>query len=224
MDKQRAKAIKKKASAQKRDRKPSAFNQIMGDPADILLDQEGIVKQAKEFGVGGADETAVMKYVKEIAKDDFVDEQLPLIQSRRARGGKYRLDEQHFGILFMEVFQGENEEGELIPRYSAISRMLGIPAPTLSKWWIRRDELKQQQSALIDQGMKYLSTTMMSELIRMMQAMSSLDYKSMFDKPASMKNYISLMNMLINKMRLFTDRSTNNVSHQHQVQLIIPED
>ena len=92
MDKQRAKAIKRKASAQKRDRKPSAFNQIMGDPADILLDQEGIVKQAKEFGVGGADETAVMKYVKEIAKDDFVDEQLPLIQSRRARGGKYRLD------------------------------------------------------------------------------------------------------------------------------------
>jgi|TARA_R100000808_G_scaffold22728_1_gene49654 hypothetical protein len=224
MDKQRAKAIKKKASAQKRDRKPSAFNQIMGDPADILGDQEGIIKQAKEFGVGGADETAVMKYVKEIAKDDFVDEQLPLIQSRRARGGKYRLDEQHFGILFMEVFQHENDKGELIPRYTAISRMLGVPAGTLTKWWQRRDDLKQQQSALIDQGMKYLSTSMMSELMRMMQAMSSLDYRAMFDKPASMKNYISLMNMLINKMRLFTDRSTSNVAHEHKVQLIIPED
>jgi len=223
MDKQRAKAIKDKASEQRKAKKPSSFNSLMGDPLEILDHKEDIIKEGKQFGIMKGKEEAVMTYVNEIAKDDFMDEQLPLIQAR-ARGGKYRLDEQHFGILFMEVFQGENEEGELIPRYSAISRMLGIPAPTLTKWWIRRDELKQQQSALIDQGMKYLSTTMMSELIRMMQAMSSLDYKSMFDKPASMKNYISLMNMLINKMRLFTDRSTNNVSHQHQVQLIIPED
>ena len=195
----------------------------MGDPAEILDQKKEIVKEAKSIGLGRGNTEAIEKYVEEIAKDDFSDEQMPLIQPR-ARGSKYRLDEQHFGILFMEVFQHENDKGDLIPRYSTISRMLGIPAGTLTKWWHRRDELKQQQSALIDQGMKYLSTTMMTELIRMTQAMSTLDYTEMFDKPANMKNYISLMNMLINKMRLFTGTSTSNVAHQHQVQLIIPED
>ncbi len=223
MDKSRAKAIKDKASEQRKARKPSSFNQLMGDPKEILDHKEDIVKEAKSIGLGRGKTEAIEKYVEEIAKDDFSDEQIPLIQPR-ARGSKYRLDEQHFGILFMEVFQHENDKGDLIPRYSTISRMLGIPAGTLTKWWHRRDELKQQQSALIDQGMKYLSTTMMTELIRMTQAMSSLDYTEMFDKPANMKNYISLMNMLINKMRLFTGTSTSNVSHQHQVQLIIPEE
>lgn len=223
MDKTRAKAIKDKASEQRRAKKPSSFNQLMGDPAEILDQKEEIINEAQSIGLVRGNPKAIEKFVEEIAKEDFSDEQVPIIQPR-ARGSKYRLDEQHFGILFMEVFQHENDKGDLIPRYSTISRMLGIPAGTLTKWWIRRDELKQQQSALIDNGMKYLSTTMMTELIRMTQAMSTLNYTDMFEKPAMMKNYISLMNMMMNKMRLFTGGSTSNVSHQHQVQLIIPED
>jgi len=82
-----------------------------------------------------------------------------------------------------------------------------------------------QQSTTMLQGMNYLSTSMMVELIRMTQAMSSVDYKNLVNgKPQDMHNFISLFNTLINKFRLLTNQSTNNVSHNHAVELVVPEE
>lgn len=137
--------------------------------------------------------------------------------------GKYRIDEKHFAIMFMEVFQREDEKtGDFIPKYKNVENMLGIPRNTLKGWWLKRLELQTQQSALIDKGMKYISTALMVELIRMIQALNTLDYKDMFDNPREFKNYITLLNTMMNKVRLFSERSTSNV--EHKVALVIPED
>ena len=42
-------------------------------------------------------------------------------------------------------------------------------------------------------------------------------------KPADVKNFITLLNTLVNKIRLLTNQSTNNVAHEHRVQMVIPD-
>ena len=126
--------------------------------------------------------------------------------------------------MFMETMQKENTEGDLIPRFTTISKMLGIHHNTLKNWWDIKDELQAQQSALVSEGMKYVSSALMTELIRMLQALNQIDYVSMMDKPGDMKNFITLMNLMMNKVRLFTGQSTSNVAHKHQVAMVVPDE
>jgi len=141
------------------------------------------------------------------------------------RRGKYRIDEQHFALMFLEVFQEEDRAtGDVNPRFSAVSRMLGIERKTLSFWWGKKEELQAQQSALMTQGFKYVSTSLMVEMIRMLQALSKVNYEKMTEDSRDMKNFISLINTMMNKVRLFSDRSTQNVEHKHSVAMVLPDE
>jgi hypothetical protein len=65
----------------------------------------------------------------------------------------------------------------------------------------------------------------MVELIRMTQALSTVDYAEMLTGDSSdMKNFITLLNTLVNKLRLLSNQSTTNVAHEHRVQMVVPED
>jgi hypothetical protein len=65
---------------------------------------------------------------------------------------------------------------------------------------------------------------MMVEMMRMAQAMATIDYKEMVNgKPQDMHNFISLFNTMINKFRLLNNQSTSNVAHAHEVELVIPD-
>ena len=173
----------------------------------VTQDKKEAEIQAKSLGVKIPDELAV----------DFE----PLFEHKK---GHYRIDEKHFALMFMETMQKENTEGDLIPRFTTISKMLGIHHNTLKNWWDIKDELQAQQSALVSEGMKYVSSALMTELIRMLQALNQIDYVSMMDKPGDMKNFITLMNLMMNKVRLFTGQSTSNVAHKHQVAMVVPDE
>ena len=140
--------------------------------------------------------------------------------------GKYRIDQQHFALMFLEVFQKEDAiSGDLKPMYKNVSDMLDIPETTLKFWWKKKDELMAQQSTMMMQGMEYISTNFMVELIRMTQALSTVDYAEMLTGDSSdMKNFITLLNTLVNKLRLLSNQSTTNVAHEHRVQMVVPED
>ena len=153
---------------------------------------------------------------------DVPVDQAPLLQPIN---GKYRIDQQHFALMFLEGFQRESPvSGELVPMYAHISRMLDIPKSTLKQWWKRKEEIQSQQSTMMTKGMDYIGTNFMVEMIRMTQAMSTIDYSEMLNgKPADVKNFITLLNTLVNKIRLLTNQSTNNVAHEHRVQMVIPD-
>lgn len=138
--------------------------------------------------------------------------------------GRYPLDEKILAIMFMEVFQHE-WRGEIIPHYSMVSNMFGYSDVVLRNWWEKKNEITQQKNTMLDKGMKYVQVKMMNELIRMSSALSHIDYTKMTEKPAQMKNFISLFNTLINKMRLMSNLSTENVAHAHkgEVAMIIPD-
>ena len=140
--------------------------------------------------------------------------------------GKFRIDQQHFALMFLEVFQKEDPiTGDMKPMFTYVSDVLGINRSTMQNWWDKKDELMAQQSTMMIQGMEYISTNFMVELIRMTQALSAVDYTKMLaGAPADMKNFITLLNTLVNKLRLLSNQSTTNVAHEHKVQMVVPDD
>jgi hypothetical protein len=146
----------------------------------------------------------------------------PLLINRK---GKYRIDEKHFALMFLEAFQNEDKiTGDLIPLYKRVEQMIGVPRNTLRDWWAKKDEIMSQRATTLQQGMNYISTAMMVEMMRMTQALATVDYRDMVNgKTQDMHNFISLFNTLINKFRLMNNQSTSNVAHQHEVELVIPD-
>lgn len=204
------------------DKKKKIRSQVRFDREVDTYDED--IKQAKSIGLlKSKEKSAKSEVIKDLydieTEDDDDDDSIPIFLP--GSRGKYRIDEKHFALMFLETFQGENENGEIVPKLSKVSRMLGIPRSTLAGWWRKRADLEAQQSALIQKGMRYVSTSLMVELIRMIQALSTVDYTAMLEKPREMKNFITLMNTLMNKVRLFSDKSTQNVAHK--VALVVPE-
>ena len=184
-----------------------------------LAKNEGEINFVKEQGKALG---LAVDNMKPMELNEPVFEGEPLLTKKN---GKYRIDEQHFALMFLEAFQNEDKiTGDLIPLYKRVEQMIGVPASTLRGWWAKRDEIMSQRATTLQQGMNYISTAMMVEMMRMTQAMSTIDYSEMVNgKPLDMHNFISLFNTLINKFRLMNNQSTSNVAHQHEVELVIPD-
>lgn len=177
---------------------------------------EGIKEQGKTFGL-------MLGNMKSTALDEPVFEGTPLLERKN---GKYRIDEQHLALMFLEAFQNEDKaSGELKPLFTRVEEMIGIPKSTLISWWKKKDDIMAQRTTTMTQGLNYISTAMMVEMMRMTQAMTTLDYRELLNgKPQDMHNFISLFNTLINKFRLMNNQSTSNVAHQHEVELVLPNE
>ena len=160
----------------------------------------------------------VLNSIKD-AQEDVVeyDEQTILHQKGK---GKYRLDDKMLVILFLEAFQ-RDLNGKMTPNYELVARWFGYPRQSIQGWWTNRDKIQKQKSAINDQVMEVVHLRLSSELLRMTEALSRKDYETMKDG-----DFVNLFNTLINKIRLMSNLSTNNVEHQHQggVQLVMPQD
>lgn len=175
-----------------------------------------IKDQGKTFGLA-------LDKMKPTSLDEPVFQSAPLLERKN---GKYRIDEQHLALMFLEAFQNEDKStGELKPLFTRVEEMIGIPKSTLIDWWRKKDEITAQRTTTITQGLNYISTAMMVEMMRMTQAMATIDYRELTNgKPQDMHNFISLFNTLINKFRLMNNQSTSNVAHNHEVELVLPND
>ena len=177
---------------------------------------EKVKDQGKTFGLA-------LDKMKPMVLDEPVFDGVPLLERKN---GKYRIDEQHLALMFLEAFQNEDKmTGELKPLFTRVEEMVGIPKSTLIGWWKKKDEIQSQRATTITHGLNYISTAMMVEMMRMTQAMATIDYRDLLHgKPQDMHNFISLFNTLINKFRLMNNQSTSNVAHQHEVELVLPNE
>jgi len=154
----------------------------MEKAGDTEQDAQQIVMQAEGFGLAKNrdvdDPFEAVDALMSVREDenDFPDILSAPILRDSTNNGKYRIDEQQFSLLFLEVFQQDNGKGELIPRYSMVGGMLGIPPSTLRKWWSKRDFISAQSAAVVEKGLGYVGTAFMVELIRMIQALGKIDY------------------------------------------------
>ena len=161
----------------------------------------------------------VLNSIKEVQMDEVVyDDEQNILQQKGI--GRYRLDFKLLVLLFLEAFQSDFK-GKMTPNYELVSRWFGYPSNTIKNWWANRDKIQKQKSAITDQVMEVVHLRLSSELLRMTETLSKKDYDNMKDN-----DFVNLFNTLINKIRLMSNLSTNNVEHKHQggVQLVMPKD
>ena len=161
----------------------------------------------------------VLNSIKEVQMDEVVyDDEQNILQQKGI--GRYRLDDKLLVLLFLEAFQSDFK-GKMTPNYELVSRWFGYPSNTIKNWWANRDKIQKQKSAITDQVMEVVHLRLSSELLRMTETLSKKDYDSMKDN-----DFVNLFNTLINKIRLMSNLSTNNVEHKHQggVQLVMPKE
>ena len=160
----------------------------------------------------------VLNSIKEVQMDDVSYGEQNILQQKGK--GRYRLDDKLLVILFLEAFQ-DDHNGKMTPKYELVSRWFGYPSNTIKKWWAGRDKIQKQKSAITDQVLEVVHLRLSSELLRMTETLSRKDYGAMKDN-----DFVNLFNTLINKIRLMSNLSTNNVEHKHQggVQLVVPQD
>ena len=161
----------------------------------------------------------ILNSIKEVQRDEVVyDDEQNILQQKGV--GRYRLDDKLLVLLFLEAFQSDFK-GKMTPNYELVSRWFGYPSNTIKKWWTNRDKIQKQKSAITDQVMEVVHLRLSSELLRMTETLSKKDYDNMKDN-----DFVNLFNTLINKIRLMSNLSTNNVEHKHQggVQLVMPRE
>ncbi len=211
------------------DKIKSEGKKIVGDKVKKIQDDKKEVKLAEEITqlqtIGLLDNidsekkpSEVLNSIKEVQMDEVVyDEQTILHQKSK---GKYRLDDKMLVILFLEAFQ-RDMGGKMTPNYELVARWFGYPRQTIQGWWANRDKIQKQKSAINDQVMEVVHLRLSSELLRMTEALSRKDYETMKDG-----DFVNLFNTLINKIRLMSNLSTNNVEHNHHggVQLVMPQE
>ena len=152
-------------------------------------------------------------------EDDVIlyDNNAPI--SKLTRRG-YKLDDKILAIMFMEAFQ-QDHKGEMKPKFAMVGRWFGYSRNNMMKWWDKRNEILKQKNAITEQAMNVVQLRLTTELLRMTDTLSRKNYDEMADK-----DFVMLLNTVINKVRLMTNLSTQNVEHKHDggVRLVMPKE
>ena len=138
---------------------------------------------------------------------------------RKMRSGGYKLDDKVLAIMFMEAFQ-QDHKGEMKPKFAMVGRWFGYSRDNMMRWWEQRNIILKQKNAITEQAMNVVQLRLTTELLRMTDTLSRKNYDEMADK-----DFVALLNTVINKVRLMTNLSTQNVEHKHNggVSLVMPK-
>lgn len=138
--------------------------------------------------------------------------------SKLTRRG-YKLDDKILAIMFMEAFQ-QDHKGEMKPKFAMVGRWFGYSRKNMMSWWEKRSEILKQKNAITEHAMNVVQLRLTTELLRMTDTLSRKNYDEMADK-----DFVMLLNTVINKVRLMTNLSTMNVEHRHNggVSLVMPK-
>jgi len=191
-----------------------------------------IIDGLNQFGLHpnkeGKSNTEVVQEIEEAGLiGSYEPEDTAQVTGFTKKWSKYRIDDKILAILFMEAFQ-QDHKGKMTPKFAYVSKLFGYPNVTLQDWWSKRKDLLKQKNLVLDKGFDYVQVKLMMTLMRMSESMTKIAFDEMVKGgPNDMKNFISMLNVVINKIRLMSNLSTNNVEHQHKhnggVQMIIPD-
>ena len=191
----------KKARTSSRKKRATELEQDVKDLQSVgLLQNVENDKPAKE----------ILEDIKLAEEEDIIlyDNDAPV---RKMRHG-YKLDDKVLAIMFMEAFQQEHN-GEMKPKFAMVGRWFGYDRNNMIRWWEQRKEITEQ-------AMNVVQLRLTTELLRMTDTLSRKNYDEMADK-----DFVALLNTVINKVRLMTNLSTQNVEHKHNggVSLVMPK-
>ncbi len=128
---------------------------------------------------------------------------LVLLKKRKIK--KYTIDEKLLAIAFLDASQREFD-GVMVPTYSKISDLLGIPESNLRYYYQHKDIIEQQASVILNDLPRSVAMKISIELLHLIHSLEGT-YDDM-----SNRDKIQLLNTYITKMRLLIGKSTENVA------------
>lgn len=124
---------------------------------------------------------------------------------------KYSIDAKSTAIYLMEIINREDENGELIPMYSVVSNLMGIPDKTLRNWYDKKESIIAISEGVTAKLGEMVKRKLEIEILRMVTSLSRRDYDKM-----NAKDFFTGMKTVLMQYRILDGKSTQNVAHDHQ--------
>ena len=131
--------------------------------------------------------------------------------------GHYQIDIQKLAILFCDVCRHSDGPHQDEPNYARVGGIMGIHPELIRQWWARREDINQLATNLGRFMDDFVGLKMNIVMIKMMDALENRDFDQFTDK-----DFVSMFNVMYNKWRLQSNKSTENVNHRHLVGLVPP--
>ena len=168
--------------------------------------------------------------IEEIIKYEGVNFR-PVIE----KNARYDDSSKMLSIIYMQSFQHDyinDRTGEIkiLPRFTYLSGILQIPKGTLHRWWQDRENILKKDSLLRREGLNIAVSNFMVGLLKMSNQVANLDYSTLIGsgEPRDMTNFIKLIDVIVSKIRLIQNLSTENVAHRHEhtgaVAYVLPDE
>ncbi|GEM_PF-3499808 len=145
-----------------------------------------------------------------------IQESLGTMKEGKGRG-HYQIDIQKLAILFCDVCRHPEGPHQDEPNYARVGGIMGIHPELIRQWWAKREEINQMASNLGKFMDDFVGLKMNIVMIKMMDSLENRDFDNFSDK-----DFVSMFNVMYNKWRLQTGKSTSNVSTRHLVGLVPP--
>jgi len=162
------------------------------------------------------------------------EEIIEVIATKSKGGVRYGLSTKIMSLMYMQstLRDWTDKAGTReLPEYKRLEPLIGISRSTLSKWWERREDIWREDNLIKNEGLNIAMTNFSMVMIKMSTALLSVDFIKMVtsDDPKEMYNFIRLIDVLISKIRLVQNLSTENIAHRHTlsergVGFVVPEE
>ena len=133
--------------------------------------------------------------------------------------GRYSLAHKNLALIYLNAIRDEERE-DLRPDFYKTSSILGIGVETLRKWWMDKERITAMAPEVIQQSMSFVSLKLLTSVMKMVDTLDRIDFTGM-----TPKDFTQLFNVAINKLRLVSGLSTENIAHKHKhtLQHVLPE-
>lgn len=191
-------------------------------------DAEETVDKLRQLGLARGEEydglspREVLDKMQEIDMEQEVLEVNPIGEKREVTADgkvKYQMSDKSHAVAIMRAYQ-RRYAGEIMPNYSKVSRLLGIPQRTLINWWEDRQKIQEAENRFMSDSWHVIKMSLHEQLLRLTMSMRDIDYSKGKIKEVSM-----LLDKIIQNLRLLENKSTENVEkREHQTIQVLPPD
>ena len=144
---------------------------------------------------------------------------LDLFNNGKQENGRYTPTQRYFAVMLLDTDKRERA-GVETPRYTYYSEILNIPLTTLKNWYADKEHIAKESSAI---AKSVIQTTQMQIAMSLPKIYNKL-LEGIDDENVKYADKINLFREAINKMRLLSNNSTENVQHNHiHFQPIVPK-
>jgi len=149
----------------------------------------------------------------------IITDQIEIQKAKIHESGHYSIDIQKLAILFCTVITHDDDEAHACePNFTRVAGIMGIPIETVRRWWLKRNDIEAMASNIGGFVEEFVTLKMNLLMVKLLDEMNVRDFSRYKDQ-----EFTNLFNVIYNKWRISSGKSTGNISHQHLIKLVPPK-